>query len=198
MSEETNCIRWESDLPVWKAYNGKEPCHLCGNPDTSIYKKSHSRSNGVILEASLMYCRGCNTDRKEEVQQDFDKWWKEQWAAAEAKCEANWQKYGIYGNCWDGTKNQPSAYFGYVKNDDGTFTPHRYLHPETDFDRFDGAIYFESKRIASMSLSNKESCMLLREFVTNFEPQNTKIDHYRGNKIKDIDEFEEIADEDER
>ena len=127
IGKETNRISWESDLPIWQSYAGNKPCHLCGEPDAPVYKKGHSRKNGVMLEASQLYCRNCDTNRKEEVQQDFDKWWSEEWTKCEAECEANWQKYGIYGNCWDSMKNQPSTHFGYVKNEDGTFTPYIYL-----------------------------------------------------------------------
>ena len=103
-------IKWESTDRIWADFSGNPVCHLCGENPGTVYKKSHERKNGVYLEASVMYCHSCVTNRKEEVSKDFETWWSAKWAHCEATAEKNWQEKGIYTNV--GYSGHPSGLSG--------------------------------------------------------------------------------------
>jgi hypothetical protein len=169
-----NGINWTSDSPFWKDYSGNPKCHLCNDLDGEIYHKGHTRKNGIILESSVMYCKKCNDQRSEEVNQDFKKWWKEEWIACEVAAEKNWEKYGIYTNVGDGKTGAPSTYFGYVKKENG-FRPYRYEHPENDRDIFDRDCNDAMERILVEDISEIEKFNHYIEFLQNYSSSNEDI-----------------------
>lgn len=183
---EGDRIGWESSNPIWASYSGNPPCHLCKENPGELYRKGHTRRHGVHLEASVMYCKTCNRDRQEEVNEDFEKWWAEKWAKCEARAEENWQEHGIYTNV--GSSDGPSTYFGYVKLDDGTFRPYRYDHPENERDILERDMHDEHDRIAVLEMSDREKFDEYLKFLRNYL-QNDQNKHQLQSEIKKVEEY---------
>jgi hypothetical protein len=183
-------VGWESSSPIWAGYSGNPSCHLCKENPGEVYRKGHTRRHGVHLEASVMYCKACSTDHQEEVDQDFEKWWAEQWAESEARAEKNWQEHGIYTNVgYSGHPSGLSTYFGYVKLEDGSFRPYRYEHPKDDKDVFDRDLDDETRRIDALEISEEEKFGKLLEFLKSDKIKNLSINPIVAEReIKKIEE----------
>lgn len=113
----------------WVGWNNEDKCPLCkreGKGIANIWKKGHSRSNGIILESGISYCEECAYTP--ECESHWKKWWKEKWQKQEQRCEENWEKYGVYTNV-GGTYTPVSFYFGYAKTPEG-LKPYLQVYPD--------------------------------------------------------------------
>lgn len=171
-------------LDGWPMGTGEEICPLCKYRPGVVHRKSHKREHGVHLENGLYYCRECPADAREA---HFAAWWDEQWATSVAVAEKNWQEHGIHTNV-GGPVRGLSDYFGFVKLEDGTFCPYRYVHPKFDVDRFEGALWAEGNRLDALGLGESEKFEAYRKFMVEFEPENEQVAHYRKRNLEALEE----------
>ena len=191
MEDVKNRIAWESDNPFWQGFSGNPKCHLCDFNPGVVYRKSHKRQNGIILESSVMYCKSCCDNRKEEVTQDFEKWWADEWEKCEAIAEKNWQEHGVYTNV-SGGANEPgqlSTYFGYVKLEDGTYQPYRFAHPKNNQDLFERDQDECMKSLVDLNITEKEKFEKLRSFLESYKTEDEQIQNLVNRRIQELDEY---------
>lgn len=98
---------------VWQgmSWGPDETCPVCNERKGEIALKGHSRANGNILETSRSYCVECYNSRRGDCQKHWEAYWDETWQKQIKRCEANYVKYGIYGNCWYSNQDRPSMHF---------------------------------------------------------------------------------------
>ena len=190
---EGDRIGWQSDMPIWADFSGNPKCHLCNEKPGTVYRKGHTRRNGIHLENSLMFCQDCSKNRAVECDKDWETWWAEQWAKCEARAEKNWQEHGIYTNVGGDDKGL-STYFGYVKMPDGTFRPYRYEHPENKRDIFERDYDDEMTRLHNLDCSDDEKFESLLKFLKEY-PSDKEIDHQLAHEIKRVEEYQKKREE---
>lgn len=83
-----------------------------------------------------------------------------------------------------------STYFGYAKLEDGSFIPYRCLHPQNEYEKLEKAIFFEQRRLAAdTTLNDLERFDRLKQFIRDYEPENTKLSGTKDSHLREIDRY---------